>query len=102
MMARNSLLDRVEFTDQVKKDNPYKPGTLVLPRLGYFSPVFTEMDHRQQDSKILVEPHPCGIILGPSVQGSDHYVGKEFYRVRFGNTTYENVHPVQLEIVNEI
>ena len=45
--------------------------------------------------------HPCGIILGKSLVDND-YVGREFYRVRFGNTTYEKVHPVQMEILNEV
>ena len=44
--------------------------------------------------------HPCGIILGRSFATS--YDGREFYRVRFGDTTYERVHPIEMEIVNEV
>ena len=45
--------------------------------------------------------HPYGIILAPSFNNTD-YSGREFYRVRFGGTTYEKVHPVQMEIINEV
>ena len=99
MMVRNSSLDRSEFTRLITEDNPYKPGTLVVPRMGYFHPdinpnkIGTEI-HSEQD-------HPCGIILGPCYS-SGEYVTREMYRVRFGDTTYEKVHPVQLEIVNEV
>ena len=47
------------------------------------------------------QEHPCGIILGPS-RNDNEYVSREFYRVRFGGTTYEKVHPVQMEIINEV
>ena len=33
---------------------------------------------------------------------NEEFIGREFYRVRFGDTTYERVHPVQLEIINEV
>ena len=45
--------------------------------------------------------HPCGIVLGRSLP-VDSFAGKEFYRVRFGDTTYERIHPVQMEIINEV
>ena len=47
------------------------------------------------------QQHPCGIILGKEII-DDKFIGKEFYRVRFGNTTYEKVHPIQMEILNEV
>ena len=46
------------------------------------------------------EEHPCGIILGPALLND--YIGREFYRVRFGSTTYEKIHPIQMEIINEV
>lgn len=45
--------------------------------------------------------HPYGIVLGPSFENNKH-TGREFYRVRFGETTYERVHPVEMEIINEV
>ena len=107
MMLKNSDYDRDEFENLLRKENPLKAGTLVAPRLGYFYP--------EQPASLLQggggsymnnkpdsdEEHPCGIILGSSLV-NDEYSGREFYRVRFGGTTYERVHPVQLEIINEV
>ena len=45
--------------------------------------------------------HPYGIILGKSRETSG-YTGRELYRVNFGGTIYEQVHPIQMEITNEI
>ena len=95
MMLKNSSLNREELQDLVSKDNPFRPGTLVSPRLGYF---FPERSARQPES--LDSEHPFGIILGRSLI-PDH-LGREFYRVRFGSTTYERVHPVEMEIANEV
>ena len=82
----------------VEAASPFKPGSLVAPRLGYFYPDFNASSfHDRWDDQ-----HPYGIILGPSFDSIDTTVGREFYRVRFGNTTYERVHPVQLEMINEV
>ena len=97
MMARNANCDKDEFYNLVASDNPYKPGALVAPRRGYFYPI---RDPQQKHNNNLNDEHPCGIILGRSFV--DDYIGREFYRVRFGATTYERVHPVQLEIINEV
>jgi hypothetical protein len=85
--------------EDLKRDNPYRSGTLVIPRLGYFFPQQPPSNTKPVD--FLLQDHPCGIILGPSYQ-NDETAGREFYRVRFGDTTYERVHPVQLEIINEV
>ena len=92
-MARSGNIPTDELLRATELDNPYKPGTLVIPRLGYFYPVAQpnqKIDQRQE--------YPCGIILGRSLS-SDRVHGREFYRVRFASTTQEAVHPVQLEIV---
>jgi hypothetical protein len=96
MLAKSSGVSLGEFTEIVDQDNPYKPGTLVAPRLGYFYP----HDVPATKPQPLLESHPYGIILGRTPL-NDH-MGREFYRVRFAGTTYERVHPVQLEIVNEV
>jgi hypothetical protein len=108
MMLRNTDYSREEFHEVLNKDNPLKPGTLVAPRMGYFYPERigglqrigggNSLMNNKQDSN---EEHPCGIILGSSLV-NDASTGREFYRVRFGDTTYERVHPVQLEIINEV
>jgi len=97
MMAKNSHLTRKEFMKQIHADNPHKPGTLVAPRRGYFYPTATPPSTptwRETD-------HPYGIILASSSDNND-YSGREFYRVKFGGTIYEKVHPVELEIINEV
>ena len=99
LMVKNSDKNRDSFLDEITKDNPYKPGTLVVPRLGYFQP---QINPEKLISSLSLSQHPCGIILGRSAAGSDAYVTREFYRVRFGDTTYERVHPVQMEIINEV
>jgi hypothetical protein len=95
MLLKNGPREREELDRVISEDNPFSPGTLVAPRLGYF---FPERSVRKPES--LDSEHPFGIVLGPSLL-PDH-IGKEFYRVRFGSTTYERVHPVQMEIVNEV
>jgi hypothetical protein len=99
MMIKNGEHDEKQLLSVLEGDNPYRPGTLVAPRHGYF---FPDIDPKKLDKEISSDQsHPCGIILGPSLL-ENKYVDREFYRVRFGNTTYERVHPVQMEIVNEI
>jgi len=88
-----------DFVRTLQKESPFQPGTLVVPRLGYFHP---QLDPGKLNKEIVEHrEHPCGIILGPSLVEND-YVAKEFYRVRFGKTTYERIHPVQMEIINEV
>jgi hypothetical protein len=99
MMARSGDLNREELIQTISDDCPYRPGTLISPRQGYFYPE-GDMDKLKKEGRFQQE-HPCGIILGPSLIEND-YVSNEFYRVRFGKTTYERVHPVQMEIVNEV
>jgi len=96
-MAINGGYTLEEFHEIVDKDNPFKPGALVAPRLGYFYPQPSPEQAAVIDKN---QQHPCGIVLGPSFL--DDYIGREFYRVRFGSTTYERVHPVQMEIINEV
>lgn len=93
MLRKNGNYTERELSQVLRQDSPYKPGTLVAPRMGYFFP-------EPFSSERVNDEHPCGIVLGPSF--ADDYLGKEFYRVRFGDTTYEQVHPVQLEILNEV
>jgi hypothetical protein len=93
MMANIRGISRKEMAAVIRQDSPFGAGTLVVPRLGYFYPQSPTPDRRDKE-------HPCGIILGPSLDNG--YGGRELYRVRFGDTTYEQVHPVQLEIINEV
>ena len=97
-MARANQESVESFSAKIQADNPFRPGTLVRPRLGYFHP---EVDLKEQGSKFNYNnPHPVGIILGAALM--ENYLGREFYRVRFGSTTYERVHPIQMEIINEV
>ena len=45
--------------------------------------------------------HPVGVILGRARNVSPHS-GRELYRVSFAETIYEEVHPIQLEVINEV
>ena len=98
MFARRRQCSIEEMSDLVRKDSPYRPGTLVIPRLGYFYPV---VELRENHPGSRHNAHPCGLVLGPALDNNSDG-GREFYRVRFGETTYERVHPVQMEIVNEV
>ncbi len=100
MMAKAENLSLDDFERKIEEDSPYKPGALVSPRCGYF---FPQIDADKLDKEIAHDKqHPCGIVLGRHFADDHKYVGKEFYRVRFGDTTYERVHPVQMEILNEV
>jgi hypothetical protein len=95
-MAKAASLPRDEFDKVLKNDNLFKPGTLVAPRVGYFCPRMPTHGVFPRE-----EPHPCGLVLGPSLAQAE-YFRREFYRVRFGATTYEKVHPLEMEIINEV
>lgn len=95
MMVKGSGNQAQEFVRYMEEQNPHKVGTLVAPRLGYFYPDIT----RCKGS--VSQQHPYGIIMGTSFARGDH-PRREFYRVRFGGTIYEQVHPVQMEIINEV
>ena len=45
--------------------------------------------------------HPVGVVIGPA-RGISPHSGKELYRVSFAETIYEEVHPIQLEVINEV
>jgi len=135
--------DYEDFVSLLASDNPYRPGTLVAPRVGYFYPAVaplgstmneifsrfeSEVPVRAKEKKAIEDyifrdrpvssaeecvalerfgewtaadaasRHPYGIILGPSFENNKN-TGREFYRVRFGETTYERVHPVEMEIL---
>jgi hypothetical protein len=94
-MAKNGGYSLEKFEQIISDDNVFKPGSLVAPRLGY---IFPEIKPGMETQ--LSTEHPCGIILGTSFL--DDFIGREFYRVRFGDHTYERVHPIQMEIINEV
>ena len=93
LITGGNNIDEVQLQRQIAEANPYKPGVLVRPRLGYFYP-----SHRSTPS--LAHAHPYGLILGPS-SSNDECVGRHYYRVRFGSTTYERVPPIEMEIVQK-
>ena len=96
-MSKRMCLGTDELRGLIGSESPYRPGTLVSPRVGYFYPEPPSPLTKDQWS----QEHPYGIVLGPAIDKSD-YMGRELYRVRFGRTTYEKVNPVQLEIINEV
>ena len=95
-LARTAGLTRDQLTHILEQDNPLKAGTLVAPRLGYFYPKPAETVTPQRTAA-----HPCGLVVGHALTQSE-YFERAFYRVRFGGTTYERIHPVELEIINEV
>lgn len=99
MMVKSDHLSRNELMEALATDTPFRPGTLVSPRQGYFYPDTTSAN--KTNKSYFHQEHPCGIIIGPSL-AENSYISNEFYRVRFGDTTYKRVHPVQMEIVNEV
>jgi hypothetical protein len=98
MMAKSADVSLEDITQQIQDDNPFRPGTLVAPRLGYFYPMPAQP---HSDKPPLADVHPYGIVLSKSFINNEEY-GREFYRVRFGDVTYEAIHPVQMEIINEV
>ncbi len=135
-----------EFGAYLQAAGPFKIGTLVEARIGYFMPARDELakkveqlaqlycdvrcchDKKTQLVNVLshvhglaIAPavkelvadffewssddpnaaHPYGIILGKTRDNSA-YSGRELYRVNFGGTIYEKVHPVQMEVINEV
>ena len=135
-----------EFIEYIKSYTPFRPGTLVAPRLGFFIPRISKlqekvaelsgkfcqeksMSNRKQElisylsgrdyittDKSLLKLfndfnewcrgessaiHPVGVVIGQTRNVSPHS-GRELYRVSFAETTYERIHPVQMEIVNEV
>ena len=100
MLAHDHALSPSDLQFCMEEESPFSPGTLVAPRLGYFYP--EGANDKQRDLARRDQQHPCGIILGRSFSGDADYATRELYRVRFADTTYEKIHPVQLEILNEV
>jgi hypothetical protein len=96
-MRKNMNISKKKLHAELERDNPLRPGTLVAPRLGYFYP----LPSHPHPLPRWQEEHPCGVILGAAFDTAD-YLGRQLYRVRFGGTTYEKVHPAQMEIINEV
>lgn len=96
MMSKGKGIDPEKMKKIIKEQKPFRPGTLVGPKKGYFYPMASLNSPYIRDEK-----HPCGIILGESFLENKH-INREFYRVRFGDITYEKVHPIQMEIINEV
>ena len=135
-----------EFAEYIASYTPFRPGTLVQPRLGLFIPKIDKLEEKMSElsglycdasalnskrgdlisylsgrdyittDKALLdlfhgfrdwceeEPlakHPVGIVLGRSRNISPHS-GKELYRVSFAETIYEEIHPIQLEVIGEV
>jgi hypothetical protein len=135
-----------DLVEQTASDSPYKVGSLVNARIGYFMPDREKLTTQMHDvakefcrahfctdrfdelvrvlthyHQLSITPettalvtefflwyestsegeHPYGIILGRARESSG-YAGRELYRVNFGGTIYEKVHPVQMEVVSEI
>jgi hypothetical protein len=95
--AKHKYADCQDLFDRIAEDCPYRPGTLVRARKGYFYPDPLTRPTKFNDQ----EEYPYGIILAPSL-GNREYCGREFYQVRFGQTTYDRIHPVEMEIINEV
>ena len=90
-----------EFKVRLRQDSPWKPGTLIAPRKGYFHPGQPAFQQHVADGSSADAEFPYGIILARGRKTSNYYE-REFYRVRFGQTTYDRVTPIQMEIVSEI
>ena len=135
-----------EFESHIIEKSPYKTGSLVSARMGYFMPNRDKLSSKMESlvlsycsennchnkqyeltdilshrDKFLYKGnntelianffqwcethsgaiHPYGIILGRS-RDTSSYAGRELYRVNFGGTIYEQVHPVQMEVINEV
>ena len=45
--------------------------------------------------------HPVGVVIGRS-RSTSPYSNKELYRVSFADTIYEDIHPIQMEVLNEV
>lgn len=135
-----------EFAEYIRSYAPFRPGTLVSPRMGFFVPRISKLqdkvadlsakfcqeksinnrkqelisylsgrDYITTDQNLLKlfndfnewckeEPsaaHPVGIVLGQARDVSP-YSGRELYRVSFAETIYEKVHPIQMEVLNEV
>ena len=95
-LAQNHQISPDDLFTQLDNDRPFGPGSLVSPRKGYFYP-----NLKEAQPVSLSDPHPYGLVLGPSLH-NNRESGRDFYRVRFGNTTYERIHPIQMELINEV
>jgi len=90
-----------EFKSLINRDSPWRPGTLIAPRLGYFHPGHRSLDQHVAAGGTPETEFPYGIIISKGREANSYYE-REFYRVRFGQTTYEKVAPIQMEIISEI
>jgi hypothetical protein len=92
--------DREQFFEEIRSLDPFRPGMLVAPRLGYFYPIGKPPSYDRENPGL--QEFPYGIVLGTCPESPKSIFGREFYRVRFGGTTYNKVLALQMEIINEV
>lgn len=90
----NSTETLDEFSQRINSLSPYKPGTLVSPRLGLFRPMHN--DFGGQDKEF-----PYGLIIRREQSKYQELYGRELFTVSFGQYMVENVHPIEMEIIND-
>ena len=90
----NSAETLEDFLARVDSLAPFKPGTLVSPRLGLFRPMHNDFD--DQDKQF-----PYGLIISREKSKYQELYGRELFTVSFGHYMVENVHPIEMEVIND-
>ena len=85
-----------DFLQRLKEESPIKPGVLVSPRVGLFRPIATS----GKLSNTPAEMFPYGLVIRQETAKYQELYGRELFTVSFGGNIIENVHPIEMEIVN--
>ena len=85
-----------DFLQRLKEESPIKPGVLVSPRVGLFRPIAAS----NKSSGAAAEMFPYGLVIRQETAKYQELYGRELFTVSFGGNIIENVHPIEMEIVD--
>ena len=86
-----------QFKARLDKESPFRPGVLISPRVGLFRPFKKGTEKQAFDD---TDQFPYGLIIRQEDAKYQELYGRELFTVSFGGNIVENVHPIEMEVVN--
>jgi hypothetical protein len=85
-----------DFLQRLKKESPIRPGALVSPRIGLFRTSTMSQSSNNDPSEMF----PHGLVIRREVAKYQELYGRELFTVSFGGNIIENVHPIEMEVID--
>ena len=85
-----------DFLQRIERESPIRPGVLVSPRIGLFRTSLIGKGSLNDPSEIF----PHGLVIRREVAKYQELYGRELFTVSFGGNIIENVHPIEMEVID--